>query len=94
MLTPQEQAKLQHELQIAEQAKFAYSQYFAAFFEQKEADLINAFRSAPVGDIRTLRDIQCLFKSLDALKRDLIISIETGELARITLADDHKETMQ
>lgn len=88
MLTAQEQAKLQSEIQVAEKARFAFEQYFSAFFEQKEVDLINAFRSAPVGDVKALSDIQCLFKAMDALKRDLIISIETGMLAEVTLAEN------
>lgn len=88
MLTAQEQAKLQSEIQIAEKAKFAFEQYFAAFFDEKEADLVKAFRSAAIGDEKALSDIQCLFKAMDALKRDLIISIETGMLAEVTLAEN------
>lgn len=87
-MTPQEQIQLQYEIQASEQAQFAYNQYFAGFFEQKEADLIQAFRSAPIGDVEILRNIQCLFKSLDSIKMDLLTKIETGKLAEVALAND------
>lgn len=80
-----EQLKLFEEMQMAKQADFAYNQYFAQFFEQKNANLIEAFRLAPIGNDQVLKNIHCMFKALDALKVDLLTTIETGKLAEIAL---------
>ena len=94
MLTPQEQQKLQQEIEKANQAKQAYDTYFSHFFERKEQDLLTAFRSTPIGDREALCNIHMLYKSLDAIKTDLIVSIETGILAQHALQEDQQETLQ
>lgn len=91
MLNEQEKAKLQNEIEIAEKARVAFDHYFSPYFEKKEADLMAAFRSAPIGDREHLNNIHGLFKAIDAIKNDLLSSIETGKLAAMMIAADQEE---
>ena len=80
------------EVEAANKATTAFNEYFAEFFDDKEKSLITAFRETKVGDSDSLLRIHMLFKSIDALKLDLITKIETGSLAQAQLvAEKEKE---
>jgi len=92
-LTQFEKIQLAKEVEAAQKAKEAFDSYFAEFFEEKEAMIIQAFRATPAGDKDTIVNIHLMFKALDAHKHDLITKIETGKMATIQL-NAAEETMQ
>jgi hypothetical protein len=85
MITPIEEMQLVKEVELATRAKQAFDLYFKDFFEEKEAIIIEAFRSAPVGDSAVLMNIHLMYKALDAHKHDILTKIETGKMATVQL---------
>jgi hypothetical protein len=92
MLTPNEQMQLVGEVEKAQIAKDALDKYFGEFFEDKERILLNAFRTCAIGDKESLCNVHMMFKSLDSLKHDLLVKIETGKMAEFQIEEDSKQT--
>ena len=52
------------------------------FFEGKEDDLLEAFKSTPANDLETMRILNLHLKALNSLFNDICGYINTGKLAQ------------
>lgn len=80
-----EKNQLEAERDKGSRAQRAYEDFFAPFLAQKEAVIIEAFRTCEMRDEIGLMNIKMQFTAIDALNTELLAYIDTGKLASTTL---------
>ena len=83
----QEKAKLEAEAAKCEAAGRAWHQYIEPFFEQKEAELFEAFRDASTVDDKQILAIKMQANVLAMLKDHFESKINTGKMARHQISE-------
>ncbi len=85
------QDRLETELHEAKQAKQLKSQLLNDFFEEKDAQLWDAFKRVPVRDRDALIEVHHAVIALDALRSELQAFEDSGKLAQAELDRENQE---
>ena len=83
----EEKAILEQESAIGSKAELAYNGFLKPFIMKKRQDLFNNFCDASISDVEVLLEAKRLVKVIDQMEEEVLIVIETGKLARISLGE-------
>jgi len=85
-------SKLEDEVSKANAMSAAYNQVLGSFFENKQAQLFQAFAAVKSGDVDGLVGIHNASKALMSLELEIQGVIDSGKLAAAQIKEDEEGT--
>lgn len=83
--------KLEVEVAIGGQHQATWDNMIQPFFDAKEKELYEVFKSVPIRDKEALVEIHAQTMVLESMRTHFIHFINTGKLAQKTLSDEDKD---
>lgn len=87
-MKPEHQEQFENEVEETRKMKTLKNKFLDKFFEDKEAQLFNAFKNCPLGDEKVLAGIHMAYKSMHALQSEVQSVMNTGKMAEMSLAPE------
>ena len=93
-MRPEDREQFEDEAEASRRVERLKKNFLDKFFEDKERQLFDTFRSCEIGDDDDLKAIHMMSKSLNSLQAEIQTVLNTGKMASLSLAQelDNDET--